>query len=161
MLDNFPEICYGFGGMDDVKIMNFYKKAWVPIFFRLRQAGLGTCQRSRSQETWATRLYEFTSTNQNLPFSKGKNTRFRWGAFLCHGVLKKKSLPKKIPRDFFGEIFMGKKHRGFWLHDLIWLQLQRSKPRQVIGRAKTPWEHGTSLGVRALQLYQIWISVCP
>lgn len=85
------------------------KSLGANFFFRLRQAGLGTCQRSRSQETWATRLYEFTSTNQNLPFSKGKNTRFRWGAFLCHGVLKKKKSPQKNPSRFFWGNFYGKK----------------------------------------------------
>lgn len=32
------EMCYGFGGMDYVKIMNFYKKLGCQIFFQT-QAG--------------------------------------------------------------------------------------------------------------------------
>lgn len=66
---------------------------------------------------------------------------------LCHRASKKVS--PKIPRDFLGEFLWEKNTVGFGYTTWFDFNFKGPKPRQVIGRAKTPWEHGTSLGVRA------------
>lgn len=85
--------------------------------------------------------------HQNLP-SKAKKKHVFCFLFVhvmsCYVSKNLKNL------EIFGE-FIGKKHKK-WEGYTTWLQHQRPKPRQVIGRAKTPWEHGTSLRVRAPQL---------
>lgn len=68
----------------------------------------------------------------------------------CYVMECPKKSPQKTLEIFLGKFLWDKKNTvGFGYTTWFDFNFKGPKPRQVIGRAKTPWEHGTGLGVRA------------